>query len=143
MKAFRSIAVSVVLSLFYMAIVLFLMLKVLFVQDCDNSVSPFVFVGISFIAVLVVVGFGKSVSKAIGSGMYPGVCLSTVLYAVAAAVYNCAAADKLGFGMFTLFDLIILFVYLAATLPIAVRGANSDVLDTEEKPNEIKYHNVQ
>lgn len=123
-KAINTFA-AVILSLFFIAIVLVIMIGVRKVQDADNGTAAFVFAGIEFLVLLLVFGLGRSVSSAIGVEMYAVLCTTTVIYVIIGSIVNCVAPDDLSTVWFTLINLALLFIYAVISVPLCVTGANS------------------
>ncbi|MCD7741928.1 MAG: hypothetical protein LUI06_06985 [Ruminococcus sp.] len=137
-KPINTIA-SFILTVFFICIVLFLMIEVFHIADSNTGARAFIFEGISFVILLVIIGFGRGISSAVGSGMYPPICATTVLYAIISLVYNVAACDMKSTAVFTLLNLLLLFVYFCIVIPMAVAGSNAK----SESTDVINTHNIR
>ena len=133
-----STIISLILSVFLVCIALFAMLAVLKVQDSAAGTEALVFSSINFFILIVIIGFGKNIASAIGA-RYPAICLSTIIYTVINLAFNFAACNMDSTVLFTLVNLIIIFIYLSVTLPILVFGIGRE----NSNDDEIKEHNIR
>lgn len=138
-KKMMSTIMSFILSLFLVCIALFAMLELLEIQDSEAGVRAFVFASINFLILIVVIGFGKSVASAVGA-MYPAICLSTIVYTLVNLSFNFAACNMESTALFTIIDLLIMFVYFCIVAPMVVFGVGNDDEDTSQK-NDFNNNN--
>lgn len=117
---------SLLLTTFFVCIIIFVMLEVLEIQDSDTGIRPLVFTIIDFIMVYIIIGFGKSIANAVGGGMYPSICGTTVVYSVINIAFNCLERDMDSTAIFTLINLVMLFVYFCIVIPLAVAGSGQE-----------------
>ena len=126
MKNTLSTIASLILSLFFSCIVFFVLFDVLHILDLNIALPAMVFTIINLLSVIDFIGFGKSLSNAIGIGMYTPICLATIAYTaihftLLGFLYNNDSSTT-----FVLFNLILLFVYFLVIIPLGVTGYNSN-----------------
>lgn len=141
MKKMMTIAASILLSIFFFCIVLYLMIEVLELQDTKVGIRPFIFASIDFLIILITIGFGKNVAQIVGTAMYAPIAASTVIYSIAMLSFNCLCSDMESTAMFTLINLGLLFVYLCVVIPLVITGAGREVQQEASEP--IKIHNIK
>lgn len=141
MKRTMTIVASLLLSSFFFCIVLFAMLEVLKLQETSVGIRPFIFAVIDYLIILITLGFGKNLSEAVGRAMYVPIAVSTVVYSLGSLAFNCYGIDIGSTALFTLIDLIMLFVYLCIVIPLAVTGAGRE--EQPEVSERIKTHNLK
>ena len=125
MKNFLGTVASFLLTAFFMGIILFVQIGIMEIFDEDNGTAFMVFTCISFLFLLIIVGFGKAFMSAVGDASYMSVCMSTVFYVIVCHALNFILFTKLETMKFVLVNLVVLFVYMVITVPIAVKGTNS------------------
>lgn len=125
MKKSLGLIAGLFLSVFFVGIMLFVLLEVLHITDQPAGDRILIFSCINFAIVIGVFGCGKLLAQKLGVGMYAPLCLVTVLYTIVQFShmgFNFKADTTAGY---TLFHLILLFVYFAVTIPLCVVGINS------------------
>lgn len=120
-----AMVISLFLAFFLIAIILVAMLGVMKVTDYDAGVPAIIFAVINMLALAIVYGAGGVLSKKLGVGGYAPVAGMTAVYTVVQLVYMFVAYKSASPIMYTLISLIILFVYCAIILPIALNGAKN------------------
>lgn len=140
MNKFLSTIVSLVLSVFFICIMLYVMISGLNVFDSDNGGTALFFTIIDSLLLLAVVGLGKPVFKFIGIGMYAPVTVATVIYVILGMASTLLLFNSLTSFLFVLIKLVILFLFFCVAIPIAVTGKN--IKRDEDTRPEIKKHNI-
>ncbi len=140
MKRMLGTISSFLLSCLFVGIVFFLILGVLDVDKSDSYTAVLVFTIIESAILLLVVGLGKTISNAIGVGMYAPLCASTVFYVAVTTTINCLLFDELSKTTFILINLAIVFVFLCFALPLIAKGANSG--DGQPPVDPMNPHNL-
>lgn len=123
MKSRKHLALftSFLLFAFYVAIVLFILLKVLDCSACKNFVSGLIFEILGFVILLAVITcnlFGKPLK----TGYLIPVIICTVVYTVLLDLLNFAGMLLLPVPLFILFHLILFFLALLIVMPMLVMG---------------------
>ncbi len=131
---------SLFLVLAFSGLMLFIMLACLDILDFDNGIRAMVFAVIDLFALLVFVGFGRSISKGIGVGMYVPVCIATVAYIIVSFVLTFITFAIFSELAFTIIKLVLMFIFLCVIIPLIVAGINSK--RNEDTRQEIKKHNI-
>lgn len=124
-KASLGNVLSLFLLLFFFVIVLFVLFAVMNINEYDVFPAVLFFSVINFLILMVVIIGGSSFVKKIGFASYTSICVVTVIFSLLQFVY-------LGFGYqsaliisYTLYQLIVLFIYLLIIIPIVVLGAKN------------------
>lgn len=116
---------SLFLSVFFVGIMLFVLLEVLKVGDYQAFPQIMTFAGINFAIFAIVIGGGKFLAGAMGTAPYASICGVTVLYTLIQFVHLGFCFKTDGTAGYTLFHLLLLFVYCAIVIPIGVMGINN------------------
>lgn len=124
MKRMLGTIVSLFITLFFMGIIIYVMTEGMHLPDKEAWGGIITFTVIEFLILLVVIGFGKFISGALGTGLYAPLCTVTVFYAILGTALNLILSGNSSFVVI-LTNLILLFVYAAIALPITVKGVNS------------------
>ena len=115
---------SLFLSVFFVGIMLFVLLEVLKVGDYHAFPQIITFAGINLAIFALVIGGGKFLANAMGTAPYASVCAGTVIYTFQFTHLGfCFKTDAT--AGYTLFHLLLLFVYCAIVIPIGVMGINN------------------
>lgn len=126
MKDLAKIVASMLLSLFFIGIIIFVLIGVFDFESSEIFANSLVMVLINFLIVIGVIGFGKPLSKLIGAGMYVPVCVVTVIYLIASFVFTFVMLGTDHEIAYTLVNLVMLFIYLCIVIPMSVAGINSN-----------------
>ena len=124
MKRMLGTIVSLFITAFFMGIILYVMTEGMHLPEKETWGGIITFTIIEFLILIIVIGFGKLISRALGVGLYAPICTVTVIYAIFGTVLNLVLAGNSAFVVI-LTNLILLFVFAAITLPIAVKGLTS------------------
>ena len=116
---------SLFLSVFFVGIMLFVLLEVLKVGDYQAFPQIMTFAGINLAIFAIVIGGGKFLAGAMGTAPYASICGVTVLYTLIQFVHLGFCFKTDGTAGYTLFHLLLLFVYCAIVIPIGVMGINN------------------
>ena len=116
---------SLFLSVFFVGIMLFVLLEVLKVGDYHAFPQIITFAGINLAIFALVIGGGKFLANSMGTAPYASVCGVTVIYTLIQFTHLgfCFKTDAT--AGYTLFHLLLLFVYCAIVIPIGVMGINN------------------
>lgn len=140
MKKSISTITSLLLSIAFIGIILFIMICGAHVFDSDNSTGAAIFTAIDSFLLLLIVGFGKPIFKTIGIGMYAPVCVVTLIYSLIAMGSTILLFESLSVFAFTAVKLIALFIFFCIIIPLSVIGSNTK-RDEDTRP-EVKKHNL-
>lgn len=116
---------SLFLSVFFVGIMLFVLLEVLKVGDYHAFPQVITFAGINLAVFALVIGGGKFLANAMGVPCYAAVCGTTILYTLIQFLHLGFCFQTDATAGYTLFHLILLFVYCAIVIPIGVMGINN------------------
>lgn len=140
MKKGLSTIASLILSVFFICVMLFIMLGVMDITEKENGTNVIIFSVIDFFILLVVVGLGKPILSKIKTGLYAPICAATIVYIAIAFGLSLGLFSVVKSMLFVALKLILIFIYFCIIIPIAVTGANSE--RNEECRPEIKKHNL-
>lgn len=133
-----STTASLILSVFFMCIVLYYMLCGLNVLETAAGIRALVFAGIGFFILIAVFGFGSLVASRMGTGFYSSLCIVTALYVIVNTVINCTLFLVFKPILFTLLNLAVIFVYAVICIPLFVASLNRP----SENRGGINEHNL-
>lgn len=140
MKKSLSTIASLFLCLFFVVIMLFVALGVIDILSYDNGAAALLFSVINFVVLTGVVGFGRNMLKASGVGMYLPLCAASIVYTVIAQIVTLTLFNVLTATWFVLVELLVIFVFFCAAIPMIVIGINRK--KNEDEKHDIKYHNL-
>lgn len=114
-------ALSMFLLVFYVAIILYIFFGVIHIQVLHNYVTGMVFeiIGFGFLGFLVL---GNMLSHSIKTGYSVPIVMVTIIYTILLDTLNIAGSLTMPGPFFTLFHLILLFVYCLVLIPMYVMG---------------------
>lgn len=119
-----TLAFSMLLILFYIAIVLFAFFPVLHIDMLENFLSALLFEIIGFaLLTYFILGFISTQSKKIGF-LVP-LIISTLLYTLVLDFLNLVLVSILPSVVFVLFNLVLLFIYCLTSVPMYIMGNRS------------------
>jgi len=121
-KSYLGLAASLFLTVFFIGITLFMLLAVIKIGDFDAFPAVLTFTILNLLIFAIVIGLGKYVASTIGTPSYAALCFLTILYTIiqfAVLGFNFKTGSLNGY---ILVHLILLFVYSAAAIPIAIMG---------------------
>lgn len=140
MKKSLSTIASLILTVFFVCIMLFIMITGMNILDSNNGSITMFFTIIDCLILILLVGLGKPIFRFIGVVMYIPITVATVVYVIVAMsstllLFNCLTAF-----LFTAIKLVMLFVFLCVIIPLAVTGKNTN--HNQDTRPEIKKHNI-
>lgn len=119
-----TLAFTMLLILFYIAIVLFAFFPVLHIDMLENFLSALLFEIIGFaLLTYFILGFISTQSKKIGF-LVP-LIISTLLYTLVLDFLNLVLVSILPSVVFVLFNLVLLFIYCLTSVPMYIMGNRS------------------
>lgn len=119
-----SLIISLLLSLFAVALLMFLMLHTLRAADYRAFPAVLIFALVNCVAIMAVYGFSGTLSHAVGLPAYTVAAFMTFLYTVADFVYMWLSGPYQSAAGYTITQLIMLFVYAVITCPVVISGIN-------------------
>ncbi len=140
MKKNLSTIVSVILSLIFVCIMLFAMLEGIDILYAKNGLAAMIFTIIDFAILITFFGFGRPISKTIGTVTYIPACIVTVIYEAIAFFTTFVYVDTITSFSFMLRKIILLFVFICIIASLVLFGLNTNK-DEDKKP-EVKKHNI-
>lgn len=133
MKRMLGTIVSLFITMFFMGIILYVMMEGMHLPDKETWAGIITFTIIEFIILLGVIGLGKLISRVVGTGLYAAICAMTVFYTILCTALNLILSGGSAF-VIILVNLILLFIYAAVVLPLAVKGIGSRDGDFPKDP---------
>lgn len=137
---FLSTIASLFLTMFFVGIMYYVMIEGVHILDSSNAVASMVFTALDSLILIVLVGLGKPISKAIGVGTFAPVTVATVIYTILAMGATLLMFGSASAFLFTLIKLILLFIFLCVVIPLAVVGKTTKT--NEDTRPEIRKHNL-
>lgn len=121
-KSSLGMILTLFLLLFFYAIVLFVLFAVLNINEYKAFPAVLLFSIVNFIILLVVIGGGSEICRAIGVASYISLCAVTVIFSLLQFIYLGFNYRSETITSYILFHLIILFMYFIIVIPMVLIG---------------------
>jgi hypothetical protein len=124
-------SVSAIGSIF-LALLIFMFLSIVYmvafivcdIQASENFLPTFLFMIVNSLVIIIVIGFGKTLSKIMAIASYISIATITVLYTLILYIFIFATYNIISVKYYSLFHILILFIYFLLVLPTALSGIN-------------------
>lgn len=110
------------LVLFLSLIILYMLFAVFGVNDYEVFPVVLLFLVINLLVILAITVGGSALANRIGTASYTSLCVVTAIYSLFQFIHLGFSYDSTSVALYTLYHLVILFIYFLIVIPISIMG---------------------